>query len=136
MRTLLRCVAASLPAACLSVIAQVADIKSDQLKTLIGGHTIALAFYGDLSDAARTAYWDFKSDGKLCTRLTASPAGTKCADNGTWRMEGEVLCWQLGWLGKTDGFDAACGFARPDGDAYQFINQKSGHSLMKFRPRK
>jgi hypothetical protein len=46
-----------------------------------------------------------------------------------------VLCWELGWFGKTDGFHAACGHAQAAGDAYRFINKKSGLSLMTFKPR-
>jgi hypothetical protein len=113
-----------------------ADLDAAQLKTLVSGRTWVIAFYGDLSDKLRTAYWDFQPDGRVCARLANTAPGSNCADTGKWRLEGDKLCWELGWFGKTDGFQAACGRARRQGDAYQFINVKNDGSLMTFRPHK
>jgi hypothetical protein len=107
-----------------------------QLKTLVTGRTWAIAFYGDLADRTRTAYWDFHPDGRVCARLANNAPGSRCADTGKWRLEGDKLCWELGWFGKSDGFQAACGRARSKGDAYQFIDVKNDGSLMAFRPHK
>ena len=112
------------------------DLDAGQLKTLVTGRTWAIAFYGDLTDKTRTAYWNFQPDGRVCARLANNPPGSSCADSGKWRLEGDKLCWELGWFGKTDGFQAACGRARRNGDAYQFINVKNDGSLMAFRPQK
>ena len=105
-----------------------------RLQQMVSGKTWAIAFYGDLGDRIRTAYWDFTADGKVCARLANNPRGTPCADTGTWRIEGDQLCWQLEFLGKTDGFQSTCGRVKAVGDAYQFINPKSDVSLMTFRP--
>ena len=112
------------------------EVNAEQLRALAAGRTWAIAFYGDLTDKTRTAYWDFKPDGAVCARLANNPPGSSCADSGKWRLEGDKLCWELGWLGKTDGFQAVCGRARRSGDAYQFINEKNQGSLMAFRPHK
>lgn len=112
------------------------ELNAEQLRQLASGRTWAVAFYGDLNDKLRTAYWDFAADGKVCARLGNNPPGSKCADSGTWKMQGDQLCWELGFFGKTDGFHSVCGRAKPAGDAYQFINSRSGLSLMTFRPHK
>jgi hypothetical protein len=122
-------------AALLSAHAQ-SELPSEQLKPLVSGRTWAIAFYGDLSDKMRTAYWDFQRDGRVCARLANNPPGSKCADTGSWRLDGDTLCWELSWFGKSDGFDKACGRARPSGDNYQFVNVKNGGSLMAFRPQR
>jgi hypothetical protein len=113
-----------------------AALDAEQLNTLVTGRTWAIAFYGDLTDKTRTAYWDFQRDGHVCARLANNVPGSKCADTGKWRLEGDKLCWEMGWFGKTDGFQAACGRARRAGDAYQFIDVKNDGSLMTFRPHK
>jgi hypothetical protein len=125
---------AAVTASVASAVAQ--ELDAEQLKQLVSGKTLAIAFYGDLNDKLRTAYWDFTSDGKVCARLGNNPRGSRCADTGTWKLQGDALCWELGFLGKTDGFQSVCGRAKPAGDAYQFIDSKSGMSLMAFRPQK
>jgi hypothetical protein len=120
--------------ACSLAPAVAQELNADQLRHLVSGKTWAIAFYGDLNDKVRTAFWDFAADGKVCARLGNNPPGSRCADTGTWKLQGDALCWELGFLGKTDGFQAVCGRAKPNGDAYQFINAKNGLSLMAFRP--
>jgi hypothetical protein len=134
-------IAHSIRVACLLCAAPVAahgqtDLDAEQLKALVTGRTWAIAFYGDLTDKTRTSYWDFLPDGRVCARLANNPPGSSCADDGKWRLEENKLCWELGWFGKTDGFQVACGRARRSGDAYQFINVKNDGTLMAFRPQK
>jgi hypothetical protein len=52
--------------------------------------------------------WDWKRDGSLCARLDGRPREEKCSDNGRWRLEGDTLCWQLEWMGKSYGYNNAC----------------------------
>jgi hypothetical protein len=68
------------------------DLTGEELQQIVKGKTWAIAFYGDLSDALRTAYWDFKADGSVCARLANNKPGTRCADTGTWKIQGNMLC--------------------------------------------
>ena len=113
-----------------------AELDADKLKALLAERTWVVAFYGDLTDKLRIAYWDFNADGTVCVRLASNPPKSPCGDTGKWRLEGNSLCWDLGWFGKQNQFQSVCGRARPHGDAYHFLDRKSQISLMAFRPHK
>ena len=81
---------------------------ADQLKTLVVGKTWAMSFQGDLSKSATVTYWDFKADGSICARFVGSKPEDTCADDGTWQLKGNVLCWELQRLGVTNSYKSAC----------------------------
>jgi hypothetical protein len=85
---------------------------ADQLKTLVVGRTWAMSFQGDLSKSPTVTYWDFKADGSICARFVGSKPSDKCADDGTWQLKGNVLCWELQRLGETNSYKSACVRAR------------------------
>lgn len=99
-----------------------AEEDADQLKTLVAGKTWAMAFQGDLSDSATLTYWDFKADGSICARFAGSKPKDKCADDGTWQVKGNVLCWELQRIGETYGYKSACVRARKvDNKRYEAV---------------
>ena len=52
------------------------------------------------------AYWEWKADGSVCMRSEEKTG--KCTDTGTWKMDGDRLCWQLEWYGGDLGFKSNC----------------------------
>ena len=53
-------------------------------------------------------YWDFVDDGTVCARAIGATPEDKCADVGNWRIEENMLCWELSWLGGGDGYKSVC----------------------------
>jgi hypothetical protein len=84
------------------------ELDADQLKTLVTGRTSAMSFQGNLSNPATVSYWDFKADGSICARFVGSKPKDKCADDGTWQVKGNVLCWELQRIGETHAFKSTC----------------------------
>ena len=90
----------------------ISEEDADQLKALVVGRTWAMSFQGDLSKSATVTYWDFKADGSICARFVGSKPKDNCADDGTWQLKGNVLCWELQRLGETNSYKSACVRAR------------------------
>ena len=84
------------------------EVEADQLKALVAGRTWAMSFQGNLSNAATVSFWDFKADGSTCARFVGSKPKDKCADDGTWQVKGNVLCWELQRIGETYAYKSAC----------------------------
>lgn len=53
-------------------------------------------------------YWDFSENGTLCARGIDATRNDKCADEGSWRIEENALCWELTWLGGGEGYKSTC----------------------------
>ena len=51
-------------------------------------------------------YWSWKSDGTACLRLFDK--GGKCDDTGRWTLDGDRMCYELGWWGQGFGMKSAC----------------------------
>lgn len=122
------------------VVAQpiASDLTAEQVKQLTSGRTWAVAFQKEnLANPHLTAYWTFEADGKLCARLFGSKAGTKCADEGKWRFEGDQVCWKLQWMGESGQYNykSACGRPRKIGDkTYEFIDVSKDLIWLVFQP--
>ncbi len=61
-------------------------------------------------------YWDWKGDGSVCARAIDAKIDEKCADKGPWRIEKNNLCWELEWLGSTEGYRKTCVFVESSGN--------------------
>ncbi len=116
--------------------AQTSDtLTAEQLKPLVGGRTWAITFGGELTDPARTAYWDFKADGSLCGRLHGSKAGTECAYIGKWKLHADTICWELQWIGGSYGYKSVCARVRKaEGKTYEVIDQNGKMPPVPFYP--
>ena len=110
-------------------------LSAEQLKALVSGKTWALTFGGDLKDPSRTAYWDFKPDGSVCGRLHGDKQGSKCADTGNWKLQGDVLCWNFEWIGVNYGYKSTCKrVRRADGKFYELIDPEGKMQAVPFYP--
>lgn len=110
-------------------------LSAEQLKALVSGKTWALTFGGDLKDPSRTAYWDFKPEGSVCGRLHGAKQGSKCADAGTWKLQGDVLCWNFEWIGVNYGYQSTCKRVRKaDGKLYELIDPEGKMQAVPFHP--
>ena len=116
--------------------AHASDLTAEQLKALVSGRTWAIHFGGEqtITDPGRAAYWDFRADGSVCGRLHGSKAGTKCADTGKWKLQGDLLCWDFTWMGESRDYKALCAHAeKAEGKTYHLIEQ-NGKLTVPFYP--
>ena len=44
-------------------------------------------------------YWSWSEDNTVCLRVIS--ADGDCADTGTWTVDGNVMCYELTWWGKS-----------------------------------
>jgi hypothetical protein len=101
-------------------------VSADALVELVRGRTIALSFYGDPTNPVMTSIWDFRANGSLCARIIGANRKDKCADEGTWKIDGAVLCWELPTLGRSLGINPACSTVlKVKADRFEFRNQKT-----------
>jgi hypothetical protein len=83
-------------------------ISGEELVALVSGRSLALSWYGNLSNPALMMVWDFRKDGSVCARTGASKAGDKCLDEGRWTVKDSVFCWELTWFGESFGVKSTC----------------------------
>ena len=50
--------------------------------------------------------WSWKEDKTVCFRLGDQKGD--CSDTGTWTIDGDVMCYQLSWYGKSVGINENC----------------------------
>lgn len=72
------------------------DLSADEVKALVTDKVWNITIGG--GDPNVAAFWDFKADGSLCGRFRGGTAGSKCADDGKWKIQGDTLCWDLSGL--------------------------------------
>ena len=58
-------------------------------------------------------YWTWNPDGSVCLR--DEKAGS-CIDTGRWRLDGNSVCYELTWWGKSYGMSARCFRVAAKGD--------------------
>jgi hypothetical protein len=76
-------------------------LDAQATKSLVAGHTWQVKFGSGV-----VAFWSWKPDGSLCPRQEAKDSD--CVDNGTWRLEGDRLCYELTYLGASEGWKSNC----------------------------
>jgi hypothetical protein len=107
-------------------------LTSDQLHTLFRGSTWAVEFGGASNFMP---IWDFNADWSLCGRLRGAKAGTRCADTGKWRLQGDLICWDFTWLGETDNYKSVCARAhKVDETTYVLTDQSGKFPPVPFHP--
>ena len=84
------------------------NIKGESLRDLVAGRSWAISFQGNTDNPRLTLIWDFRKDGSICARAAGQERGEKCADEGSWAVRGDMMCWELKWFGKSQGFKSAC----------------------------
>jgi hypothetical protein len=102
------------------------NIEGDDLKAMVTGRTWAFSQYGDPGNAAQANVWDFRKNGSVCARAIGSKPTDKCADEGKWFIKGRMVCWELTWMGESQGMKAACSAVRKVGnDRFELRNEKN-----------
>lgn len=86
-------------------VAAVEKLSGDNVAALLKDKAWEMTF----SEAATV--WDWKNGGVVCARLIGNAdRESKCADEGTWRLEGDKLCWKLTWLSRGRPLNKQCVF--------------------------
>ena len=75
-------------------------------------------------------YWTWKADGSVCLRLEDKRG--KCADSGSWKLDGGRLCYELTWWAKSYGMTAACFRISSAGEGRFEALQDNGLPLFSF----
>jgi len=102
------------------------SVKGDDLKNLATGRSWAISFVGNPDNPRLTLVWDFRKDGSVCARAPGQGGGEKCADQGSWAVKGDMMCWDLKWLGKSMGYKTACSLVKKVGeDRFELHNEKT-----------
>jgi hypothetical protein len=100
-------------------------IVGDDLSALVNGRSWGISYYGDPTNPALTMVWDFRTDGSVCARSPGGKKGDKCMDEGKWALKGEVLCWELTWMGQAGDFKSNCFSVKKIGnEQFQMNRQK------------
>jgi len=76
------------------------------------------------------AYWSWKSDGSVCFRVEAGEG--KCADTGSWKLDGNRLCYDLTWWGASGGFKSSCFRVSNKGKGWYEAVEDNGVTLFEF----
>jgi len=76
-------------------------LDAKTLQTLASGHTWRAKFY-----FPTPTFWSWNPDGSFC--LQVSGESGKCDDTGTWKLDGNRLCYETTWWGQTTGLGAGC----------------------------
>jgi hypothetical protein len=76
-------------------------LDAKALHTLASGHTWRAKFY-----FSSLTFWSWNPDGSFC--LDVNSESGKCDDTGTWKLDGDRLCYKTTWWGQTTGLGAGC----------------------------
>ena len=85
-----------------SLQAAAATLDSEAAKSLITGRM----WQQPQPHGTGQLYWSWNSDGSVCLRTDGKTGN--CADTGTWKLDGDRICYKLTWYGKTSGRQSAC----------------------------
>lgn len=103
-----------------------ASLSGPELSKLVSGRSLAISHYGDPSVSASASIWDFRKDGSVCVRLIGANRREKCAEEGKWTVNNDMLCWDLPTIGRALGTNPACSTARQTKpDRIELRNQKA-----------
>ena len=58
--------------------------------------------------------WSWNKDETVCLRVGDTEG--KCADTGTWKINDNVICYELTWWGKASGVRKNCCTVQAHGD--------------------
>ena len=100
------------------------NLDAKAARSLISGRTWQMKL------GSGYAFWSWKSDGSVCLRV--DDTDPKCADTGTWKLDGERLCYELTWWGKSGGYNVACFRISDQGKGRYGALQDNGLNLFEF----
>ena len=98
---------------CAPVAADNLDAKT--LSGLVSGHT----WQQENTVGGGYLYWVWNSDGSVCLREEKTGS---CMDTGRWKLDGDSVCYELSWWGKSGGYNARCNrVAGKGGGRYEMV---------------
>ena len=77
-------------------------LDAPAVKSLVSGHTWKVRFI----TSGVIAFWTWRPDGSICPRQ--SSIDNKCMDEGTWKLDGNRVCYELTYLGASEGWKSNC----------------------------
>jgi hypothetical protein len=107
--------------------AAAADLAPDAVRKLVSGMMWTTE---KMLNSTQLRSFDWKRDGTLCLRL-GSTSG-KCDDNGTWKIDGQRVCYQLTWWMKSYDLASACLNVADLGNGRYEAKIPSGSTFMEF----
>lgn len=102
-----------------------ADLGADAVGRLVSGTTWSARVLD-----TQAASWDWKTDGTVCLRLGG--ADGRCDDSGTWKLDGDRVCYQLTWWLKSYGMTSACLSVAELGHGRYEAKAANGNRFMQF----
>jgi hypothetical protein len=66
------------------------------------------------AEDAEIGYWSWNKDKTVCLRIGS--AGGNCADTGTWKINDNVICYELSWWGESNDDRKSCFTVQAHGD--------------------
>ena len=97
------------PLKCLGLILALGlfSISQAAAETLDGDAVKKLALQGMwVSDDKNYGNWSWNQDNSVCLRLVTKKGD--CADTGTWKIDGNLICYKLSWWGKSYDINSQC----------------------------
>jgi len=79
---------------------------SAKAQALDGNAVNQLALKGSWAAEDDFGFWNWDEDGTVCLRFL--DPNSDCADKGTWTIDGDVMCYELGWWGESYGMRSNC----------------------------
>ncbi len=99
-----------------SLPAQAGELGEAQIRDLIAQD------FWRVESGASDNFFIWQPDGTLCVKVHA-PGDDGCDDAGTWKQDGDRLCYGLSWWGRAYDMHEACmRISRPSGGPYEMID--------------
>ena len=74
-------------------------------------------------------YWAWNTDGAVCLRQAATGS---CMDTGRWKLDGDSVCHELSWWGKSSGSNVRCYRVAGKGDGHYEMIPVDGVKTFEF----
>jgi len=104
-----------------------ADLAPDAVRKLVSGMMWTTE---KMLNSTQLRSFDWKKDGTLCLRLGGTSG--RCDDNGTWKIDGQRVCYQLTWWMKSQDMASACLSVADLGNDRYVAKIPSGSTFMEF----
>ena len=75
-------------------------------------------------------FWSWRSNGTMCARKEEK--NSDCIDDGTWKLDGNRLCYELTWFGKAEGLKSHCFRVEDQGAGHYVALSDNGLTFFEF----
>ncbi len=91
-------------------------VDREVIAQLVANRTWKLDWSSCMGSTDCGTFWDFSGGGAVCARAIGATPDDQCADEGSWRIEDNTLCWELSWMGGGSGYKSVCILIKEIGD--------------------